>query len=263
MKRTFITVVVIANLALFSAPRAAAVEETATGTFIPAPPEGKRFTLVWGDEFDGDKLDAAKWSVTEGPRRDGFWRADAVKLDGDGHLVISTFMDGDKYIDGVVDSSGKFEHTYGFYTARVRLQRSVGHWSAFWLMPRDICAKVKGGGDGTEIDIYEKIDQTDTVLHNLHWDCYCDIFCAAGTRAEVTGVMEGYHEFSLWWTPDEYVFYVDGRETWRTAAGGVCAVPLYVLFSDEIGTWAGDIREAELPDDFAVDYVRVYDLVEK
>ena len=42
---------------------------------------------------------------------------------------------------------------------------------------------------------------------------------------KVPGVMEGWHTFSLLWLPDEYVFYVDGKETWRTKAGGVCQVP--------------------------------------
>jgi len=40
-------------------------------------------------------------------------------------------------------------------------------------------------------------------------------------------------------------------------------VPLYLKLSDEVGPWAGDIRKAQLPDEFLVDYVRVYDLVQK
>ena len=75
--------------------------------------------------------------------------------------------------------------------------------------------------------------------------------------------MEGFHTFSLWWKNDEYIFYVDGKETWRTKDGGVCQVPLYIKISDEIGNWAGDIKKAELPDKFIVDCVRVYDLVDK
>ena len=71
------------------------------------------------------------------------------------------------------------------------------------------------------------------------------------------------HTYAIWWKPDEYVFYVDGRETWRTKRGGPSHVPEYMLLSDEIGQWAGDIRKAKLPDEFLVDYVRVYDLVEK
>lgn len=30
------------------------------------------------------------------------------------------------------------------------------------------------------------------------------------------------------------------------------------ILSLEVGTWAGDIAKAELPDSFYVDYVRVY-----
>ncbi len=56
---------------------------------------------------------------------------------------------------------------------------------------------------------------------------------------------------------------VDGKETWRTTTGGVCQVPLYIKLSDEIGDWGGDIKEAKLPDQFLVDYVRVYDLVKE
>ena len=73
--------------------------------------------------------------------------------------------------------------------------------------------------------------------------------------------MEGWHTFGLWWKPDEYIFYVDGKETWRTKKA-VSQVSEYIKLSDEIGDWAGDIKKATLPDQFLVDYVRVYDVVE-
>ncbi len=40
--------------------------------------------------------------------------------------------------------------------------------------------------------------------------------------------MAGWHTFGLWWKPDEYVFFVDGEETWRTNAGGVSQVPEFM-----------------------------------
>ena len=49
---------------------------------------------------------------------------------------------------------------------------------------------------------------------------------------------------------------MDGKETWRTRAGGVCRVPLYIKLSDEIGDWAGDIKKVALPDRFLVDACR-------
>ncbi|MBP8259394.1 MAG: glycoside hydrolase family 16 protein, partial [Verrucomicrobia bacterium] len=76
------------------------------------------------------------------------------------------------------------------------------------------------------------------------------------SRPEVT---TGFHTYGLLWLREEYVFYVDGQETWRSRAGGVCQVPLFVKVTEEIGPWAGDIRQATLPDYFTVDYVRVYE----
>ena len=95
------------------------------------------------------------------------------------------------------------------------------------------------------IDIMEKPWRDDRVQHALHWDGYGREHKSEGKVANVPGVMEGWHTFALLWKADEYVFYVDGNETWRTTAGGVCQVPLYIKLSDEIGDWAGDIKKAD------------------
>ena len=76
----------------------------------------------------------------------------------------------------------------------------------------------------------------------------------------MAGLKEGFHDYGLLWTTDEYVFYVDGKEVWRSKAGGVSQVPEYLKLTEEIGSWGGDIQKAELPDYFEVDYVRVYEL---
>jgi beta-glucanase (GH16 family) len=101
------------------------------------------------------------------------------------------------------------------------------------------------------------------VQHTLHWGGYGKEHKSEGKVVKVPGVMEGWHTFAIWWKSDEYVFYVDGRETWRTKGGGPSQVPEYMLLSDEVGKWGGDIAKAKLPDKFLVDYVRVYDLVEE
>jgi beta-glucanase (GH16 family) len=231
---------------------------------IPPPTEGKTWKLVWHDEFDGDRLDESKWDVPpDGRRRDAWWMRKAISLDGKGHLVISTLEEGDKYIDGCVRTRGKFEHAFGYWVARIELQSQPGHWSAFWLMGSGVGKIGDGGRDGTEIDIMEKPWLDDRVQHALHWDGYGKAHRSEGKVAHVPGVMKGFHTFGLLWTPQQYVFYVDGKETWRTTAGGVCQVPLYIKLSDEVGKWGGDIRKAKLPDRFVVDYVRVYDQVPK
>jgi len=231
---------------------------------LPKPPEGKTWKLVWHDEFDGTKLDESKWVYDrEGKRRDGWWSRKAISLDAKGHLVISTFKEGDRILDGCITTQGKFEHAFGYYVARIQLQKQPGHWSAFWMMCRGVSRVGDEGRDGTEIDIMEKPWLDERVQHTFHWDGYGKAHKSEGKVVKVPGVMEGWHTFAIWWKPDEYVFYVDGKETWRSKAGGVSQVPEYMLLSDEIGKWGGDIAKARLPDKFLVDYVRVYDLVEK
>ncbi|MFH1070487.1 MAG: glycoside hydrolase family 16 protein [Candidatus Glassbacteria bacterium] len=118
------------------------------------------------------------------------------------------------------------------------------------------------GRDGTEIDIMEKAwAREDRINHALHWDGYGEQHKSDAVQRVIPEISQGYHTFGLDWRPEEYVFYVDGKQSWRTSAGGVSQVPAYAKLTDEVGDWAGDISKAELPDYFYVDYVRVYDLV--
>lgn len=264
-------------LALTSAPSAngesatrpaAATHPAATQPSIepespPPAPAGKAWKLVWRDEFEGTKLDESKWSTPpDARRRDGWWVRRVISLDGKGHLVMQTREEEGKFLSGCVHTPGKFEHAFGYYVARIRLHRQPGHWPAFWMMGKSVSRVGDEGRDGTEIDIMEKPSLDARMNHALHWDGYGKEHRSAAHKFEMPGIMEGFHTFGLWWSPDEYVFYVDGRETWRTRAGGVCQEPLYLKLSSEVGTWAGDIKTARLPDEFLVDYVRVYDLVD-
>ena len=123
---------------------------------LPALPDGKVWKLVWNDEFDGTRIDETKWERQEYQRRDGWWERRASPLDGEGHLLVYCFREGDRYLDGSLRTKGKFEHTYGYYVFRAQLQREVGHWSAFWLQSPSLGQPL---GDpaaaGTEIDIFE------------------------------------------------------------------------------------------------------------
>jgi beta-glucanase (GH16 family) len=250
------------SLLFLSAPCAIAQQAHVKDSLPPAP-ANKAWKLIWHDEFNGTVLDAKKWDVPECPRRDGYWSRKAIALDGKGHLVMSTLKDGDKFLDGCVRTLGKFEHSFGYYVARIRLQSQPGHWPAFWIMGPGVVKVGNEGRDGTEIDIMEKPWLDGRINYALHWDGYGKDHKSAGTVVKVPDVMQGWHTFGLWWTPNEYVFYVDSREMWRTSAGGVCQVPEYIKLSDEIGAWAGDIKQAKLPDAFLVDYVRVFDLVQQ
>jgi len=234
----------------------------AADEFLPPLPQGQEWTLAWSDEFDGTRIDPAKWDVMGNwRRRDGFWVKEDAYLDGQGHLILRTKKDGDRYTCGAIRTRGKFEHRYGYWVCRCKFPEQQGHWPAFWLHGDAVSKVGDAGRDGTEIDIMEKPWREDRNTQNLHWDGYGDAHKHAGTRFLVPGMSEGFHTFALHWTPEEYVFYVNGQETWRSSAGGVSQVPQYAKLTEEIGKWGGDITQAKLPDYFTVDYVRVYDVV--
>jgi beta-glucanase (GH16 family) len=247
----------------------------------PAPataPSGGSFEPSWSDEFEGSAVDATRWHVMdefpqawpETPWRRN-WKKENVTVE-DGALVIRTVREPVGFSTGAVVTGdwGKpvlFQQAFGRFEARVRFPRQPGHWCAFWLENPDV-GRVDGSGrDGTEIDVMEKAWLVDQAQHTLHWDGYAAAHRSAEQLVTGRGLNDGgWHVFRVDWTPDEYVFFVDDRETWRTRAGGVCQSPNWILLTEEIGNvgsgpgqWGvGPIEQATLPDEYRVDYVRVW-----
>ncbi len=230
--------------------------------FMPPAGEGKTWKLAWSDEFDGTKIDTSKWEILgDWKRRNGYWVKEDSYLDGEGNLIIRTKKNGNRYTSGAVRTRKRFEHKFGYWVCRCKFPEQQGHWPAFWLHIGSVNKIGNEGKDGTEIDIMEKPWLEDKITQNLHWDGYGKEHKHAGKESTIPSLSDGFHIFALHWKPDEYVFYVDGTETWRTSAGGVSQVPEYIKLTEEIGKWGGDITKAILPDYFVVDYVRVYDAV--
>jgi len=247
-----LTVICLWTLAAYSAERDVA--------------KGKKLKLVWSDEFEGVKLDGRKWNL-DGPYKvfAGWVVKNAVYLDGKGRLVIKAFEKDGRYCGGMVSSRGKFEYRYGYWVARCKLPKGTGQLPAFWiwssaLMPGATARKTGGLECGTEIDVMEWVgSQPNKVSHTLHW-VVDGKPRKASKRVEVPGVGEGFHTFAVEWTPEEYIFYVDGNETWRTNKAVSRRKQFACLSNLVVSGWAGSIEESKLPDFFVVDYVRVYQL---
>lgn len=228
--------------------------------FLPPLLKGKKWKLVWSDEFNGKTVDTGKWNILgDHVRKDGWWVKEDVRLDGKGSLEIRVKKKGDKFTTGAINTKSKFEKRFGYFVARCRFTGARGHGPAFWLQSPGVGRVGDDGRDGTEIDIMEKFKNYDRVQHAMHWDGYGKYHSSSACQIDLPGVSEGWHTFALCWTPDEYIFYIDGQESWRTKDGGVSQVPAYVILSDEIRAWNGDISKQDLPRYFYVDYVRVYE----
>ena len=146
------------------------------------------------------------------------------------------------------------------------LARQPGYWNAFWLMSDKVGAPQKSPAladktreNGTEIDIIEYLQTQGDVVHmNLHWNGYGDLHKSSPGDAFIPGLREQeYHVFGTEWTTGGYRFFVDGREAW-SSTDAPSDTPEHIILSVEIGKWAGDIRQAKLPEAVKVDWVRVW-----
>lgn len=273
---------------------------------LPAIPRGQelgleeRFELVWQDEFEGEELDKTKWDDNQsvstlhwGPiRKGGYWHKDMIDV-RDGNLVISTqykseplegntFGSPDKYGEGyytgMIATQGKKDFLYGYFECRAILPKSTGMWSAFWMMNGGVYNQDGSGQDGTEVDIFESMyykdewwGAGDCVISGIHFDGYDGMHQGYSIgRWFANNPYEEFNTYGLEWTPDEYIFYINGVECGRLSQGGVSQNPEYLILSCEIagengvayadrhGTGPISLKEGETAE-FIVDYVRVYE----
>lgn len=229
-----------------------------------APPSGD-YQLVWNDEFDGQTLDETKWlpRFTDQKRRNAFNVLDALSLDGQGHFLITTSKKNDRYETGFLTTYDRFFFLYGYVECRVQMQKVPGYWSAFWMMPRKMQAfeTPNAAEGGVEIDIYEYLcKEKDSLKQNLHWNGYQPgKHQHVGKEQNWPGLGEGFHVIGMEWTPEECVFFVDGKETWRSNQA-VSHVESFLKLTCEVDSWGGKMEgfEEQLPDSVVFDYVRVY-----
>jgi len=222
-------------------------------------PEEMGYKLFWEDQFEGDKLDLAKWEPRGvGPRASGFISTDAITVK-DGFLELGAFIENDSVKVGAIGTANTFMTKYGFFECRAQLQKSQGNWSAFWIQSPGIAAGEDPGKFGTEIDIMEYFKKSgdDMVSHNLHWAYGPNQQSIGGLLSQVEGISEGFHTFAAEWTPEKYVFFIDGYKYYEVTRA-ISHTEQYMILSMELPGKREDLKDSKLPDVFIVDYVKVF-----
>lgn len=164
-----------------------------------------------------------------------------------------------------------FSQAFGYFECKVKFPNSKGLWSAFWLQSSNMRKVGNKGEDGTEIDVYESAfinSPTSKMGHALLWDGYGK---NADSSPYITDLeqdlYDGFHTFALKWTPEYYVFYIDGVPTWATKDGDVSKVKEFLRLTVEVdagdgwgphGQEIGQFDGSSPADDFEVEYVKVY-----
>lgn len=239
-----------------------------------APIPGYR--LAWQDEFAGDALDASKWTAQSGPRRSAVNTPAAVSVSG-GMLTITTYTDAGRHYTGFIDTAGKYEPVHGYLEARIRFDSTPGEWGAFWLQSPTMGNPVgHTAAAGAEIDVVEHrardqsgADVSNQYVMNLHWDGYGASHATSGSTGRPAPggapLAGNWHVYALRWTPDEYVFYLDGIEQWRSSDAPSRRSEFLRLTCEVLERgWAGDIpaggygTAAASTTRMQVDWVRVW-----
>ena len=260
-------------------------------------PRSNDWELVWQDEFDGDELDATKWSPRVWPARkvndeDQAYtdRSKNIRIE-DGHLLIEAHREnyeGANYTSGRVHSQGKADFLYGRFEVRAKLPHGQGTWPAIWMLPSDpfayatTCADEEWQGNNEcdawpnsgEIDIMEHVGyQMDHVHGTVHTEAYYWVkWEQRKGRILLDDVDEKFHVYAIEWSPERidmfvddslYFTYVNENRGWQEWPFDK---PFFLIMNIAIGgAWGragGPIDDSIFPQRMLVDYARVYQLAD-
>jgi beta-glucanase (GH16 family) len=242
--------------------------------------------LAWSDEFDGTEV-GADWKIRSagGPAAK---RACATVDENrtsvhDGNLELSVLTDpkripnvtGDcphgQFLNAMVGTQESRAFQYGMFAARIKYPPPRGEHGSFWMQPGGPAAAATAaaatappGNGGAEIDVSEYFGDgyREGGLASFVYHQGAKI---GGLTPKTVGILgagntpsEGFHIYSVEWTPEEYIFRLDGVETLRVTQG-VSQTPQYVILSLLTSDWElPKLPKSELPTTMKVDWVRVW-----
>jgi beta-glucanase (GH16 family) len=181
--------------------------------------------------------------------------------------VIGTF---DYRLNGHVMTNGHY-FRYGVLAARIKFQQLQGQHASLWMQPAISESTTDSGKGGAEIDVIEWFGEgvKNGGLASFIYMLTEDGPTKVGGWVEdpdrfLTGPddswFENYHVFSVEWTPEEYIFRIDGQETWRTSEG-ISHQPEYPILSLLSSDYelANLGKLSNLPQTMHVDWLRFWE----
>ena len=235
----------------------------AATTNVPPVCAERGWKLLWSDEFDyaDSRLDE-KWvseNASPGHILCSRWRENAVVTNGMLRLCNrKESRGGKKWTSASVWTKARFK--YGYFECRYRYAAATGTNNSFWFVTLP-----HGKDEGFEIDVNEGHypSEINTNIHD-----YKKVLFKGGKKSHKTDakafdlgrtvdLSKEFHVYGFLWTPDELVFYFDGKEI-RRVKNEVCHSECALLLSEAILKWAGPVTDAIDGTFMEVDYVRAY-----
>jgi len=247
--------------------------------------DGKEWSLVWSDEFDGTGLpDTNKWSYNFGnwgwgnnePQYYTSSRLENARQEN-GTLIIEARRNdaGNEWTSARLTTQGKESFLYGRIEFRAKVPVTRGTWSAGWLLGDEYRDELSWPYCG-EIDVLEcvgyEIDDS-TGNGKNHATCHTRSYYfkqgnQIGSEIEVSAMNTTFHTYAIEWYPDVIYGFLDGEKYYT-----------YDMNKDELewpfdkaqniiinlaigGGWGGlqGIDESVDSHQYILDYVRVYEL---
>lgn len=255
MTRFFILVILVLSACESNQPQPGAA----------LPGKGK-WQLIFQDEFIGTELDFSIWNTcypwldnggctNSGNNELEWYQPDDVFVEN-GLLKLQAqkrTINGFPYSSGMISSHEKFDFTYGYIEARLKVPVGKGLWPAFWLLP-------SSREWPPEIDIHEILGHTTSTVHlTLHYKQPGFPHLSSGSSYIGPDFSADFHTFAVLWEPQGITWYVDGVERYFVE-NDIPAQSMYIIANLAVGgDWPGSPDEnTPFPSTYDIDYIRVW-----
>ena len=263
-----------------------------------SPTDIPGMNLVWSDEFDHNgKPNPEFWKYEKGFVRNEElqWYQEENANCTNGVLIIEgrreeipnpkyqigtqnwrTNREFAHYTSSSINTRGLKQWLYGRFEIRARIDTTLGAWPAIWTLGIE-----KNWPSNGEIDIMEfyRVDHVPTILANVAW----------GTAQQFVGKWhteripfahfttkdpdwdKKFHIWRMDWTPEFIKLYLGDEllnstplsETINPDGFNSFTQPHYLLLNLAIGGNGGNPDQSNFPIRYEVDYVRIYQDIEK
>lgn len=230
--------------------------------------------LVWSDEFNGNQVDTSNWGYEIGYKRNNeeqYYtnRNENARVEN-GNLIIEgrrETYEGYKYTAASLHTNGKRTFQYGRFEMRAKIPTDSGCWPAFWTLGTS-----KPWPENGEIDIMEFYKGK--ILANIayknygssnQWDAIWDSV-TKDISTYSSDWKNNYHVWAMDWDESEIKLSVDNTvlntfSVSKAANGSYNPFKQshYIMVNLAIGgNNGGDASKTTFPQQYLIDYVRVY-----